>query len=404
MARKNPLINSSLGEFTDIQRGYAALGYELLLPDEVLRLSREDLAKVAAGVTEVLDEVYLRKRDLSEGRARELAGDVASDRVLLFVLFDSDRMVVATIAFTRFQQIIPGSRVSSFEVGRAAKRPGARPRLATGMIRASFMWAAENLQEIDYLVGHARVARAETGRPYNGGILGHLLDYRLIPTHAVYSNYVGQTVAEPFIWMCAPVNRKLWREGVQRRAIYLPDDTVSRMFGAMLDESLGAPIVYAEPKNDLTPGTRLEIWEVNGPSSADESLYVLTAHPMPSRKPLAQVPRITLTSGALVSAGLSDRIIVEDDIASQASFPHALTLLRRQGFDLAGWAPSSHRLGRIALVLTRPGTVPAQAISVAPADLSALDHLPAASRFLAHVLSRYPLPTIYTSRGFEAQD
>lgn len=388
----------------EIQRDYAALGYELLLPDDVLRLSREDLAKVAAGVTEVLDEVYLRKRDLSAGRTRELVCDVADGRVLLLALLDSDQMVVATIAFTKVQQIVPGGRVSSFEAGSAAKRPGTLPRLAAGMIRGSFIWAAGNLREIDYLVAHARVARAETGRPYNGGILGQLLGYQLIPGHAVYSNYVGQTAAEPFIWTCAPVNRELWREGVQRQTIYLPDDTVSRMLGAMLDESLGAPIVYGGPKHDHPSGGRLEIWELNGPSSAAESLYVLTTHPMPARKALTQIPGITLTNGSLASAGLSDRIIVEDNIVSQASSAYALTLLRQQGFDLAGWAPSSHRRGRIALVLTRPGTVPAQSISVARADLSALDHLPAASRFLAHVLSRCPLPIIRTSQGFEVQD
>ena len=119
----------------EIQRDYAARGYELLLPDDVLRLSPEDLAKLEAGVTEVLDEVYLRKRDLSEGRTRELVCEVANGRVLLFALLDSDRMVVATIALIRVQQILPGSPVSSFEVGRAAKRPGTLPRLATGMIR-----------------------------------------------------------------------------------------------------------------------------------------------------------------------------------------------------------------------------------------------------------------------------
>jgi len=391
------------GGEADIQRGYAAMGYELLLPDDVLRLSREDLARVAAGVTEVLDEVYLRKRDLSEGRARELAGDVADSRVLLFALLDSDRRVVATTAFTRVQQIVPGIRVSSFEAGRTAKRPGTPPRLAAELLRASFIWAAGNLREIDYLVAHARVARADTGRPYNGGILGRLLGYEFIPTHAVYSNYVAQTVAEPFVWTCAPVNRELWCEGVQRQTIYLPDDAVSRMLGAMLNESLGAQIAYARPEHDHPTGMRLEIRELNGPSPAAESLYMLTTHPMVSRKALAQVPAITLTSGALASAGLSDRIIVEEDIVRKPNSALAVTLLRQQGFDLAGWAPSSYRRGRIALVLTRLGTVPAQSISVASAELSALDGLPAACRFLIYVLSRHPLPIIRTSHGFEAQ-
>lgn len=375
----------------EIQRHYMALGYDLLLPEDVLRLGREDLERVATGVTEVLDEVYLRKRELSAGRTRELACDVANGRILLFALLGSDRMVAATVAFTRVQQILPGSPLSSFEFGRAAKRPGALPRLATGMIQASLMWAARNLPEIDYLVAHARVARAENGIPYNGGILGHLLKYRLIPTHAVYSNYVAQTSAEPFIWTCAPINRELWRSSAQRQTIYLTDDKASRLLGGMLDESIGAPIVYAGSGHGHSAASRLQLWELSGPSPAIESLYVLTAHTMPPGTAVAKVPSITLASGALASAGLSDRIILEEDIVSKVGSARVLASLRQQGFDLAGWAPSSHRHGRIALVLTRPGTVPAQSISVASPDLSALDHLPAAARFLTHVLSRRPL-------------
>lgn len=375
-----------------IKHGYAALGYELLLPDDLLRLSREDLVRVSAGVTEVFDEVYRRNRNLSEERTRELADEVANGRVLLFVLLDSERLVVATAAFTRVKQVFPASPVTSYEAGRIAKRPGAPPRLAAQLVRASFIWAAGNLREIDYLVAHARVARPETGRPHNGGILGRLLGHQFIPAHAVYSNYVAQTAAEPFVWTCAPVNWELWRTNVQRQTIHLPEDAVSRMLGAMLEESLGAQVAYGVLGHDFPPMAHPGFLELSGPSPTAESLYVLTTHPMPSRRTLAELPGITLANGALASAGLSDRIIVEEDISGQASSVHALALLRQQGFELAGWAPSSHCCGRVALVLTRPGTIPAQHVSVAPASLSALDHRPAAARFLARVLSRRPQP------------
>ncbi len=383
-----------------VRRGYAALGYELLLPDDVLRLSGEDLVRVAAGTTEVQDQVYRRDRNLSEERTRQLAGDVSSGRVLLFALLDSDRLVVATTAFTRVDPVFPGGRVSSYEAGRTAKRPGAAPRLAAELIRARFSWAARHLREIDYLVAHARVARADPGRPYNGGILGRLLGYQFIPTSAVYSNCVAHTAAEPFVWVCAPVSRELWHESARQQTICLPGDAVSRMLGAMLDESLGARVAYTTPAPDFPPAIQPELRELIAPSRAAESLYVLTAHPIPARRKLAQVPGITLADGVLASAGLSDRIVVEEDITGQASSAHALALLRQEGFDLTGWAPSSHRYGRVALVLTRPGTVPHN-IAVAPADLSALDHLPAAGRFLTRVLSRHPQPAVLPSQGLK---
>jgi hypothetical protein len=387
-----------------IRRGYATLGYELLVPDDVLRLSRQELMRIAAGVTRILDEVYRRRLDLSEERARQLADAVTSGHVLLFVLLDSDRLVVATTAFTQVEQVFPDSRISSYEAGRAAKRPSAPPRLAAELFRASFIWAAVNLPEIDYLVAHARVACAETGRPFNGGMLGRLIGQRFIPAQAVYSNYVGQTAAEPFIWTCFPVNQESWRKCVHHQTIHLPDNTMSQMLGTMLQESFDVQVLYTEPKPDYAPVFDSEIRELAGPSQAAESLYVLSSRPMPSRKMVLQIPSITSTNGTLASGGLSDRIIVEEDITSQADSAHTLTLLGQQGFDLAGWTPSSLRYGRIALVLTRPGTVPAESITVALADLRALNCLPAAERFLTRVLSRHPLPRVGSTRGQESQD
>jgi hypothetical protein len=388
----------------EIRSRYTAHGYELLAPDDVLRLSGQNLTRIAVGVTSILDEVYRRSLDLSEERISQLVDAVVSGHTLLFVLLDSDRMVVATTAFTQVEQIVPGSRVSSYEAGRAAKRLGAPPRLAAGLFRASFLWAAVNLPGIDYLVAHARVACAEIGRPYNGGMLGRLLGHQFIPAHAVYSHYVAQTAAEPFVWACAPVNRESWRQSVRQQRICLPDDGVAKTLGAMLEESFDLQVAYTGPRLDHPPGLHFEIRELTGPSPAIESLYVLTDRPMPSRKTLTRIPGITSTNGALASGGLSDRIIVEEDIVSRADSAQTLALLRQQGFDLAGWTPSSLRYGRIALVLTRPGTVPAESISVAPADLLALNRLPAAERFLAHVLSRQPLPTVRSCHVFEPQN
>jgi hypothetical protein len=343
-------------------------------------------------VTRVLDEVYNRGRDLSEERAGQLADAVVGGDVLLFALLDSDRLVAATMAFKRVERIFSDSRMSSYEFGRAGKRPGAPLRLAAELFRASFIWAAVNLPSIDYIVAHARVACAETGRPYNGGMLGRLLGQQLIPAQAVYSNYVAHTAAEPFIWGCLPVNQDSWRASVQHQTIHLPDNTMSQMFGKMLEESFDVQVLYAEPKPDYEPDFHSEIRELAAPSQTAESLYVLTSRPMPSRKMLTQIPGVTATNGALASGGLSDRIIVEEDITSQADSAHTLTQLGQQGFDLAGWTPSSLHYGRIALVLTRPGTVPAESISVARADVQALNGRPATERFLIRVLSRRPLP------------
>lgn len=126
---------------------------------------------------------------------------------------------------------------------------------------------------------------------------------------------------------------------------------------------------------------------------------MLAGHPLSAGSAVAEVLGITRSDGTRVSAGLSDRIIVEEDIVSRPDSVHAVSALRRQGFDLAGWVPSSCHQGRLALVMTRPGTVPAEGVSVAPPDLSALDRLPAARRFLEHVLARRPSAEISAGSG-----
>jgi hypothetical protein len=383
----------------DIRNKYVALGYELLFPDDILELGREERKRIAGGVTGILDEVYNRALELSAERTRQLIHDVDRGHVLLSVLLDKDGLVVATTAFTRVEPVFPDSRVSSYEAGRTAKRVGAPPRLAAEFLRAGFIWAAENLRETDYLVAEARVARADNGRPYNGDVLGRLLDQKFTPTHAAYSHYVAQNMAEPFVWTYAPTSLESWQASVRQQKIHLPVTIAARMLGAMLAETLDAQVIYAEPPLGDPPPAPSVLREMTGPSPKAESLYVLSRHPMPSRKTVDQIPSIEPSSAIRASAGLSDKIIVEEDIVNQADSAHALHALHREGFELAGWTPSSYRYGRIALVLTRPGTVPAKSVCIAPPDLSALGHLPSAHHFLDHVLSRRPVLRPCTTRG-----
>lgn len=372
---------------------YAALGYELLFPADVLRLSREELKRVAAGAMQVLDEVYCRRAELSAGRTRQLTEDVVDGRVHLFVLRDRERSVVATMAFIKFEPMFGGDEVSFYEVGRVAKRLDSPPQLATGLIRAGFIWAAGHLDG-DYVVAEARVACAEADRPYNGRMLARVLGHRnFMPAHAVYSHYVAQTEAEPFVWACAALNPEAWYRTVRRQQVHLPDNAESRMLEAMLAESRAARVVFAEPGDDrrALPG---EIREVVAPSPTDESLYVLTRHPMPSRRVLAEIPGVTRSDGVRGSAGLNDRLILEEDIVGRPESTGALRAFHQAGFHLAGWVPSRRRFGRLALVMARPGTVPAGRVSVTSPDLSALAHLPAAHSFLTRVLSRRPRPEL----------
>lgn len=383
-------VRDDTGEAAGIGFSYAALGYGLLFPDQVRRLGREELARIAAGVTSVLDEVYRRRLELSGERTRQLTDDLTAGRVHLFVLLDHARSVVATMAFVKLESVFSGVGVSMYEAGRAVKRIGSPPRLATALIDAAFLWAARHLDG-DYVVAEARVACPETGRPYNGRILDRVLRHlNFIPAYAAYSHYVAQTEAEPFVWACSAINSDIWRKDVQQQTIHLPEGEESRMFAAMLDESLSARVVFGARAAGQDGGPRGEIRELVGPSPMDESLYVLTRRPLPSRRVVGQVPGLTRPDGARASFGLGDKLLVEEDVVGRPESAQVLNALYREGFALAGWAPSYYCYGRLALVLTRPGVVPADGVWVAPPDLSALAHLPVTHKFLTHVLARRP--------------
>lgn len=390
-------VRDGIGE-AGIGGSYAVLGYELLFPDQVRGLGPGELARISAGVTGVLDEVYRRRRELSGERTRQLTEDLTAGRVHLFVLLDGARTVVATMAFVKLESMFRDTRVSMYEAGRAVKRIGSPPRLATALIDAAFQWASEHLDG-DYVVAEARVACPEDGRPYNGRILERVLrNLDFIPAFAAYSHYVAQTEAEPFVWACSAIDSDLWHKNVQQQTIHLPEGDESRMFAGMLDESVSARVAFT----GLAPGEGGrrygEIRELVAPSPLDESLYLLTHHPLPSRKVVQAVPGVLRPDGVRASSGLGDRLLVEEDIVGRPESAHVLGALYREGFSLAGWAPSNYSYGRLALVLTRPGAVPADGVRVAAPDLSALARFPRTHTFLSHVLARRPLRDVLKMR------
>jgi hypothetical protein len=164
------------------------------------------------------------------------------------------------------------------------------------------------------------------------------------------------------------------------------------MLAAMLAESFEARITFAEAARDDPGSPSAEVRELVGPTAKGESSYIVTRHPLPSRRALREIPAVVRADGAVASVGLNAKLVVEEDVLARPEAPDTLNALRRQGFDFAGWAPSALRYGRVALVLSRPGTTPAGSAPVAPPDLSALTELGATRRFLMHVLSRRPTP------------
>ncbi|MEV7544908.1 hypothetical protein [Streptomyces sp. NPDC089915] len=406
-------------ELAGIRRAYAARGYELVLPGEVAARGGAERRRIAGQVVSLLVEVYRRAPGPDDERAaRELDGAVAEGGVRLFVLLDRRRDVVATTRFTRLARwFTEGPREGPqegpreegdaegagrgdvrYEVGRTGKRPGAEPRLAAGLLRARLLWAAAGgLPGAGLLVSHTRVARSAPGRPPVGPVLeGLVRDGGFLPAHAVRSHVVARTAVEPFVAACAPRDGAAWAAGVRAQRLRLPDRAEARLFAAMLAEGWGARPVLVPVADGGAAGPAFRaplpgaLRELSGPDPAVESLYLLSRRPADVGRAVDGIPYRVRADGAYASAGLSDRVVVEADAAEAPDAVAVLERLRRAGFALAGWEPSRQRSGRLALVLTRPGRVPDGGTAVAAPDLSALDRLPAAQRFLGGVLARLP--------------
>ncbi|MFC9330681.1 hypothetical protein [Kitasatospora sp. NPDC057015] len=385
----------------DIRAAYRARGYELALPEDVSRLGRTELHRVSGQVVGLLAQVYGRAPETLADEARRLADAVGDGRVRLLVLLDDRGAVTATTRFTRIEPLFPGAEGGRHEVGRTGKRPGAEPRLAAGLLRARLLWAVDHLGRAGHVVSHTRVARAAPGRPPVGPLLAGLLAQDgCVPTHAGYSHIVARTAAEPFVSTCLPLDRAAWRTAVRAQRIRLPDHPAQRLFGAMLAETCGVEPRYA-PAPEPPAGAPLLTGHLRELAAADpavESRYLLSRRPALTGRPVDAVPYVVGPDGTHRSTGLSDRIVVEQDIVDGGGALPAIEYLRRQGFEPAGWEPSHQHHARAALVLTRPGTLPAPEVSVAAPDLSSLAGLPATQRFLAHVLARRPAAAV-TARG-----
>ncbi|MGW2396223.1 hypothetical protein ACWCYY_06685 [Kitasatospora sp. NPDC001664] len=388
-------------------------GFELLPPEEVAALGRAALLRSARQVAELLALVYRRQpgEDALAAEARQLAEDAVAGRVRLFLLLDGRGEVMATTRYTLVEPLFEDGPVR-YELGRTGKRPGARPGLAAALLDARVPWAREHLPEADHLVTHTRVALNRPGRPPVGPVIGSQLAQGFTATHAVHSHIVARTAAEPFVATFAPRDPTSWRASARQHPLRLPDGPDYGLLAAMWTETTG---VGAAPLPPAGCGTSagatsaaateaaatgaavtgaasglVTLHQLAAPSATVESLHLLSARPPRGGRPVPEVPARVGPDGAYASTGLSDRVVVEDDVLGAPDAALHLDRLHRSGFRPAGWAPSHQRAGRPALVLTRPGSLPGPETSVTPADLRAFARLPSTGSFLAHVLSHRP--------------
>ena len=359
-------------------------------------MNSAELRSIASGISEILDQVYRRDPALSDERTQKMIDSVATGDLLLFVLVDGDVQVVVTTSFTKLPSAFPDSPTTSFEAGRTVKAPKAPKNLAGDLILISYLWFLANLSTCDYIIANTRAGQMTDGRPYNGGVLRRALSYKsAVPANITYSHSVARSAVEPFVSVFGAIDAVSWGRQVKQQRILLPAGLGMQLFESMLVETTGASITHTTPQITEPASAGVTVYEVIEPSAHNESAYFITSAHIPGWKTVEQIPHSSDSEGSHVSTGLSDKAIIENDVLSSQDIGPLLGSLSRQGFHLAGWTPSERQYGNIALVLSRPGFLPAEGIPAIEADLSAMSGFPAARLFLQRTAEYRPARTVH---------
>lgn len=371
---------------------YESEGCRVMFPDDVSAMGTHELIAVAEGVVRVLDNVYDRDRRRSARRIEETIRDVGDGTVHLFAILRKGQ-VVATTRLTKSKPLYAlNTNIVSYEGGGTAKDLTAAPPVRAGqLLAAQYAWARTHLAaEAHYLYSNTRVAEAAPGRPFNGNILAQTLTYEaFIPAYAGYFNTVGTTTVEPFVHLEAPLDLRSWSDQVHEQTIFAPDAPGADILRKILTEGTGGML---EPQistcSTFGTGALAKMYEIEAPSSMGESIHVMTDDSvMPHLRVVREIP----SSNNGGSAGISDRVIVEQDVIGDRESAHqAYQFLVTQGFYLSGWVCSSYVQGRIALIFGRAGG-PARGGRVAGAYLhpQLKANSPTAYDFFDRILKNY---------------
>jgi hypothetical protein len=359
LGRRITVINNVWGQYSDpdTEHGlneYSSDGLLLLTPNEIQDMNTPDLRSVAGECAALLDSVYKGNYPHNTKDVAILATSMREGETLMFALMAKGK-IIAMASLVRRRNGMRGD-LKFIELSKAAKLPTAAAATVSArhLSKYRLAWAMRNLPEVDFLYGSPRAAsQGKDGAPggkqaqsvWWGG-RRHNVNLPLITTNVGWNFRVGGI--EPLTGFVVPTNATKWANAVGQLSVFVPDEAskniVCTLFGEGTDGFV-TPRVIVVP---VTSGDVAFTFREARPPSADivTKYYVtgLAGHLI--ERSIGEVDEH-------LGNTISQKVIIESDIAATPEGAQIMRNLLTQGWALAGWQPSEVVYGAVCPMLAR---------------------------------------------------
>jgi hypothetical protein len=341
----------------DTQQGiaqYKKAGISLHTPSDLKHLSSNELRCFARRCSELLDSTYKGNYPQSAKDVEALAASMARGDTLMFLLQQGER-VIATAGIMRRGNSLHGN-LGFAELSKAAKLPhkDASSVSVRHLMKYRLLWAKDNLPDVDFLYCSPRAAsEGKDGTPggkqaqsiWWGG-RRHGISLPLVTTNAGWNFRLGGI--EPLTGFVVPANASKWANAVSNYTVYVPDEASRYVLRTLFAESTNGHVVpKVETAMFHARGGEFTFREARQPSVDIVTKYYITKHGE------HLVERTVDEAASQLRATISQKAIIESDIATTTEGAQIMHELLHSGWTLTGWQPSEIVYGGICPVLAR---------------------------------------------------
>lgn len=331
---------------------YRRSGLTLWTPDDIRALGFTELKSVARSCSDLIDGTYNGNYPQSARNVNSLTESITKGETLVFILSENGK-TLATASLVHRSNSMQG-KLSFVELSKAAKHmERAKDIQVRYLSKYRLIWAAENLPQTDFLYGSPRAARkgrdgTQGGKQAQGVWWGgrkHGMSLPLVVTNVGWNFRIGGI--EPLTGFAAPLNTDSWTNTVPEVTVFTPSRDIATRLSTLIHEGTNGTV-----KPDvrvLVDGLSEEPFfrEARKPMPDIVSKYYVTddAHHLPRRS--------SDSVNAQLSDTISQKAIIESDIAATERGAHIMRWLLAAGWTFTGWQPSEVVFGGICPMFAR---------------------------------------------------
>lgn len=331
---------------------YRRSGFTLWTPDDIIALGSTELKSIIRSCSDLIDGTYNGNYPQSAKNVDSLTESITKGETLVFMLSENEK-ILATASLVHRSNSMQG-KLGFVELSKAAKHmERAKDIQVRYLSKYRLVWAAENLPQADFLYGSPRAARegrdgTQGGKQAQGVWWGgrkHGTPLPLVVTNAGWNFRIGGI--EPLTGFTAPLDTGSWTNAVPEVMVFTPSHDIATRLSTLIHEGTNGTV-----KPDvrvLADGLSEEPFfrEARKPMPDIVSKYYVTddAHHLPLRS--------SDSINAQLSDTISQKAIIESDIATTERGAHIMRWLLATGWTFTGWQPSEVVFGGICPMFAR---------------------------------------------------